>query len=566
LDSAGAVLVVASTGQGVALHKLGALDGAEAWSTAVATPAGFGQSPILAVDANRDAWFAGHDFRAYKVRGSDGAVLATGAPPGFAGWDATLLNAGRTDAQGNLLLGGRVILAGVGNFVAVKLAAADATHLWTSPLGHGYSQVNALAVAGDTAFATGFSYESPNFYDVRTVRYDPATGAPQWSRAFHLTQSGDYDAGYGLTVDPAGHALVAGTGPVILRYGQVTGTLLAKFKPWASGTAFSLAAGAGATFVAGEDNSGVPAGIAVARFAMIDPARSVVTAGARPNPSHTEIDTVLEARVEPQEAGGWVTFYGPGGPVCSTGALTNGYGWCTARLPAGQWTIVAQHSGNADLAGGSSSWLQQVTVPPGQACTGFHDVSVGSPFCANVEWLANRSITLGCAEGWYCPNATATRLSMAAFMNREGTALTPEVVLSQAIPGALDLDLAPVVCTTADRLIEDFPRGAAVDGVFSGTATAAVGIGVTPVASIDGGTSWVPLVANGVRASMPASHWANLRTFSIVGLEVGQTVRFGLRVDRGGLAGTADVADSRCVLRVVIGSRDGAVSPYDRLP
>jgi len=64
-------------------------------------------------------------------------------------------------------------------------------------------------------------------------------------------------------------------------------------------------------------------------------------------------------------------------------------------------------------------------------CAGFADVDpidpAIAPFCANVEWIKNRGITLGCnASGTlYCPSHNVTRLQMAAFMNRLGEALFP---------------------------------------------------------------------------------------------------------------------------------------------
>ena len=59
-------------------------------------------------------------------------------------------------------------------------------------------------------------------------------------------------------------------------------------------------------------------------------------------------------------------------------------------------------------------------------CAGFTDVDDTSAFCANVEWVKNRAITLGCTSATsYCPSDPVTRLQMAAFMNRLGTALEP---------------------------------------------------------------------------------------------------------------------------------------------
>ena len=59
-------------------------------------------------------------------------------------------------------------------------------------------------------------------------------------------------------------------------------------------------------------------------------------------------------------------------------------------------------------------------------CAGFTDVDDTSPFCANVTWLKNRGITLGCTSATlYCPNDFVSRLQMAAFMNRLGDSLFP---------------------------------------------------------------------------------------------------------------------------------------------
>ena len=54
-------------------------------------------------------------------------------------------------------------------------------------------------------------------------------------------------------------------------------------------------------------------------------------------------------------------------------------------------------------------------------CAGVTAVDDTSPFCANVTWLENRGITLGCTSATlYCPNDFVSRLQMAAFMIRLG--------------------------------------------------------------------------------------------------------------------------------------------------
>jgi len=58
-------------------------------------------------------------------------------------------------------------------------------------------------------------------------------------------------------------------------------------------------------------------------------------------------------------------------------------------------------------------------------CAGFTDVDDTSPFCADVSWIKNRGITLGCTATAYCPADNVTRLQMAIFMRRLGESLFP---------------------------------------------------------------------------------------------------------------------------------------------
>lgn len=194
-------------------------------------------------------------------------------------------------------------------------------------------------------------------------------------------------------------------------------------------------------------------------------------------------------------------------------------------------------------------------------CVGFADLDDSSPFCRNVEWIKNRKVTLGCTAANYCPNDNVSRLQMAAFMNRLGAALTPIVLRAEILSGALDLDLLPVVCSTSDQTIADFPRRALVDASLSALAPAGVDIALRGVYSINGGASWQPLAAVQSIAFVPASQWGQASDVGVLDLAVGQTVRFGVQVGRNG-AGSTDLSDSRCVLRAQIGSRDGATTPF----
>jgi hypothetical protein len=61
---------------------------------------------------------------------------------------------------------------------------------------------------------------------------------------------------------------------------------------------------------------------------------------------------------------------------------------------------------------------------------------------------------------------------------------------------------------------------------------------------------------------VPASRWGSIADLGNVGLNAGDTVRFGVQVARDGLPGTADLTDSRGQLRALIYSRDGSSAPF----
>ena len=196
-------------------------------------------------------------------------------------------------------------------------------------------------------------------------------------------------------------------------------------------------------------------------------------------------------------------------------------------------------------------------------CADFTDVDASHGFCGNVEWIKNRSVTAGCTSATlFCPDNPVTRLQMAAFMNRLGTALTPLHLPVEAAPGAIDLGLNLVVCQTLEFPVEDFPRRAFVDATVNANGPTDVGVGVDVMMSTNNGASWTPLNAASNRGFVPANQWSSLADLGFADLSVGQAVRFGVRVSRGGLPGSANLADSRCQLRVLVQSRNGSASPF----
>jgi hypothetical protein len=209
--------------------------------------------------------------------------------------------------------------------------------------------------------------------------------------------------------------------------------------------------------------------------------------------------------------------------------------------------------------------LTIATAPVATAapCAGFADVQDTSGFCPNVEWLKNRGITLGCTSATaYCPFNPVSRLAMAAFMNRLGNALTPLHLPVVAAPGAVNLDAGTVLCQTQDFAVEDFPRRAYADLSFNARAIADVGFAADLVMTSNGGASWTNLNSTTNRGFVPANRWGTLADVGSADLAVGQNVRWGVRLTRAGIAGAANLADSRCQLRVLIDNRNGAASPF----
>jgi hypothetical protein len=198
-------------------------------------------------------------------------------------------------------------------------------------------------------------------------------------------------------------------------------------------------------------------------------------------------------------------------------------------------------------------------------CAGFTDVDDASPFCPSVDWLRNRGVTFGCTSTTlYCPGDVVLRLSMAAFMNRLGVALTPAIVYTDAVGGAYDLDAPlPAVCPTASIAAAPFPRSAHAGGVVTAqiVTTAAI-VAVRIVQSTDGGATWTPLntlptTAGGLNKYVNIAAWKG-----DIPLAPGIAYQFGLRVDRAPSGGGGDLANWGCQVEVMVASRTGTASPY----
>jgi hypothetical protein len=206
-----------------------------------------------------------------------------------------------------------------------------------------------------------------------------------------------------------------------------------------------------------------------------------------------------------------------------------------------------------------------------QNCAGFTDVAAASGFCPNVEWLKNRGITLGCTlPTLFCPNDAVVRLSMAAFMNRLGKALTPEILYAEAAPGALVIPSSPPlprVCTTADSQPTVYPRYATFTASVTGLANGSpVAWRAIPSYSTDGGATWADISPSMVlRASSAPVQWSGAAPDGSIAVVPGTSFRAAISIQRDDLlAGTTgDFVDVRCQLTVVIDNANGTSSPYD---
>ena len=196
-------------------------------------------------------------------------------------------------------------------------------------------------------------------------------------------------------------------------------------------------------------------------------------------------------------------------------------------------------------------------------CVGFTDVDDASGFCPAVHWLRNRQITLGCTSTTlYCPNALVSRLSMAAFMNRLGTALTPTVLYAEATGASLDLDAPPpVICSTTALAPATFPRYARATALLSGRFETSGIVALRLVASSDNGVTWNALGAHASSAG-GANRWVHVTAvFGNFDVAPGASYRFGVSAQRSG-SGNGNLGAWNCQLEASATSRTGSADPF----
>jgi hypothetical protein len=189
-------------------------------------------------------------------------------------------------------------------------------------------------------------------------------------------------------------------------------------------------------------------------------------------------------------------------------------------------------------------------------CDGFLDVAGDSPFCPSVSWMKNRNVTTGCGGGNYCPTPDVSRLAMAAFMARLGGQLSGTPILKVEASGLLDFSTSPVICKTDPIAATSGPRRAILDAVFAGLAGADILGRGNLVVSTDGGTTWTTFSLFTLRTTFKAALWRSVHLNWFYDIEAGQSVRFGLLMDRPD-TNSSGVLDSSCRLRVRLENNSG---------
>ena len=209
------------------------------------------------------------------------------------------------------------------------------------------------------------------------------------------------------------------------------------------------------------------------------------------------------------------------------------------------------------------NWIFLLAFAPlpalAQTCGDFTDVSPADFYCANVEWLKNRSVTFGCTASTFCPDEPTLRGEMAAFLKRLGTKLTPAILRVQdlAVDGTYNPEI--VGCVSAP-FVPDYARQATfVATLWNRNATAPKIIQAGLVYSTNGGINWI---GTGDLVMQHSIEVGTEKTLPLVGgpldLEVGISYVFAIRAIT---LNAAPTVEGDCQLNIRIENRNPATSP-----
>ncbi len=195
---------------------------------------------------------ANNDIVTYKVSGATGTVLWSATYNGSAnGNDAGLALA--TDASGHVVVTGysRDTVGGV-NIRTIKYHGATGAEIWnksfTEALADGSDQGTAVAIDGiGNVVVTGRSQPSAGNVDMRTIKYDGATGAEIWNVRYDGSMTDNVDAARAIAIDGDTNVIVIGTSTNpsgvanmrVIKYDSANGTEMWVKSHFSSGDGFA---------------------------------------------------------------------------------------------------------------------------------------------------------------------------------------------------------------------------------------------------------------------------------------------------------------------------------------
>ena len=229
-----------------------------------------------------------------------------------------------------------------------------------------------------------------------------------------------------------------------------------------------------------------------------------------------------------------------------------------ARLAA--WALAA-------VMGVASSGAAAALCGGGSAGSGFDDVQDTNNFCNSTQWMKNRGVTLGCTSTLYCPGDVVTRASMALFMNRLGTALTPKLVGIQSGMGTGSVigpgDFIPFCQTSAtDIPAVNYPRQLRARGTISAPLSGSA-IGLNLYRVFNGGPYTSIVQTAELLVNNPSGdevlHWSS----SVVPVPPGNSVSVALGLINRGVGTLTLGNNGRCAIEVEVLNANPTSAPFD---
>jgi len=197
-------------------------------------------------------------------------------------------------------------------------------------------------------------------------------------------------------------------------------------------------------------------------------------------------------------------------------------------------------------------------------CSGFTDVNDTDSFCPSVDWLKNRSITLGCTSATtFCPTDVVNRAQMALFMNRLGVALTPTILHTESI--VTNSLASPVIMCLAPEVMNDFfPRTGIMRATVHSQVDADVAVKFEPVVTSNDGITFTTIGTGTVASAGTSVADSYLNATVLAGpipFDLMMDYRFALRATR--LAGTGNlVGTNGCAITVEVVNRNPSSAPF----